>query len=93
MSSGNKQYIISKIKWVLLLLSFIRGFSTAAQDKTTVPATGNFQGIIIDNDTKERLAVVVIHNLNNHRIWFNTLKGEFKIDAQVVDKLVFTKGD
>jgi hypothetical protein len=78
---------------VLLLLLFIKGFSVVAQDKTTVPSTGNFQGIVIDNDTRERLAVVVIHNLNNHKLWYNTLKGEFKIDAQVGDKLVFTKQD
>lgn len=93
MKSGRKQYCISKIKWLLLLLSFIKGFSASAQDKTTVPATGNFEGIIIDNDTRERLAVVVIHNLNNHRIWYNTLKGEFKIDARTGDRLVFTKQD
>jgi len=93
MSKSKSRYIIRKIGWVLLLLPFLKGFSVAAQDKTTVPATGNFQGIIIDNDTKERLAVVVIHNLNSHRIWFNTLKGEFKIDAQAGDKLVFTKED
>ena len=76
-----------------MLLSFIKGFSVSAQDKTIVPATGNFQGIVIDNDTRERLAIVVIHNLNNHRIWYNTLKGEFKVDAQIGDKLVFTKED
>ncbi|MGZ3776794.1 MAG: hypothetical protein ACXVIY_04100 [Mucilaginibacter sp.] len=93
MSRGKRQYIVRKVSWVLMLLSFLKGFSAAAQDKMTVPATGNFQGIIIDNDTKERLAVVVIHDINSHRVWFNTLKGEFKIDVQIGDKLVFTKED
>jgi hypothetical protein len=81
------------MKPVLVLLFIFKCFPGFAQDKTTLPPTGNFEGIVMETDTKDRLAHVIIQNLKTRRTWYNTLKGEFRIDAQPGDKLVFTKED
>src|ERR1700740_1545371 len=83
----------SMMRPVLVLLFIFKCFSGFAQDKTTLPPTGNFEGIVMETDTKDRLAHVIIQNLKTRRTWYNTLKGEFRIDAQLGDKLVFTKED
>src|SRR3569623_839641 len=81
------------LKPALVLLLVLKCFSGFAQDKTTLPPNGNFEGMVLETDTKVRLAHVIIQNLNTHRVWYNTLKGEFRIDARLGDKLVFTKDD
>ena len=49
------------------------------------------QGIIFDQNTKERIARVLISNNRTKANTFNNLKGEFKITAQLNDVLVFSK--
>jgi len=81
------------LKPALVLLLVLKCFTGFAQDKTILPPNGNFEGMVMETDTKDRLAHVIIQNLNTRRVWYNTLKGEFRIDAQLGDKLVFTKDD
>ncbi|MBS1531610.1 MAG: hypothetical protein JSU01_14990 [Bacteroidetes bacterium] len=94
MTRHSKEHGLQMIMKPALLLFFVlKCLSGFAQDKTTLPPTGNFEGIVLETDTKDRLAHVIIQNLNTRRTWYNTLKGEFRIDAQLGDKLVFTKED
>jgi hypothetical protein len=93
MTAGKWYGLGRMIKLLPLLLFIFKSFSVFAQDKTTLPPTGNFEGIVLEKDTKGRLAHVIIQNLNTRHTWYNTLKGEFRIDAQKGDKLVFTKED
>ncbi len=50
-----------------------------------------FQGIVFDQNTKERIARVLVSNNRTKANTFNNLKGEFKITAQLNDVLIFSK--
>ncbi|MGI4022693.1 MAG: carboxypeptidase-like regulatory domain-containing protein [Janthinobacterium lividum] len=50
-----------------------------------------FQGIVFDQSTKERIARVLVSNNRTKANTFNNLKGEFKIAAQLNDVLIFSK--
>ena len=76
----------------LLLLVMLRAFTLFAQDKAA-PAGGTIEGIIFDHDTKDRVARTIIFNITTKKYWYNNLKGEFKVDANPGDKLVFSKQD
>ena len=74
------------MRWVMVSLFFLRGALVFAQDK-------QLEGIVFDKDTRERLARISILNLNTRSLWYNDLKGEFKIDARPGDRVVFSKED
>jgi len=57
-----------------------------AQDKPV-------EGIVFDKATKERVAGINIHDLNDHATVYNNLKGEFSIKANVGDRLVLSRLD
>lgn len=72
------------MKWRLflfVLLIAVKGFS---QEKFVA-------GIVFDKDTRARVAAVNIRNLTTGIAVYNSLKGEFKIDAKPGDRLVFSK--
>lgn len=71
--------------WLLLFIcgSYVKVF---AQE-------GQVEGLIFDKDTKDRVAHVNIINTRTGKSSYNDLKGEFKVDAQQGDKLVFIKQD
>lgn len=69
--------------FLLLAVMALNGFS---QDKP-------LEGIIFDKDSKERLASINIHDINNHLTVYDNLKGEFNIKASVGDLLVFSRQD
>jgi len=62
----------------------LTGLSCFAQDKPLL-------GIVFDKTSKERVASINIHDLNNHLTVYNNLKGEFAIKAVVGDTLVFSR--
>src|ERR1700748_3499208 len=74
------------MKWGLALCFLVLTVKCFSQTKTV-------DGIIFDKDTKDRVAAVSIHNLNNGKIVYPNLKGEFKVEAQPGDRLVFNKQD
>jgi hypothetical protein len=88
-----KNKIILSLRIGLLLLLVATGKLVFAQEKTAQPAAGQIEGIIFDKATKERIARVVIFDVNSGKSWYDDLKGEFKIDAQSGDRLVFSKED
>ncbi|MBS7565593.1 hypothetical protein KHS38_14365 [Mucilaginibacter sp. Bleaf8] len=49
------------------------------------------EGIVFSKATKERIAKVNVRNLRNGQSVYNTLKADFKINAQPGDLLVFSK--
>ena len=51
------------------------------------------EGIVYDKDTKERIAKVNILNTRTDQSVYNTLKADFKINAQTGDLLVISKQD
>jgi hypothetical protein len=51
------------------------------------------EGIVFDKESKDRIAKVNVQNITSGKSVYNTLKGEFAIDAQPGDVLVFTKAD
>ena len=51
------------------------------------------EGIVFDKTTKERIASISVHDINNHLTVYNNLKGEFKIKADIGDQLVFSRLD
>ena len=57
-----------------------------AQDK-------QIEGIVFDHDTKERVARTNILNTRTGKSIYNDLKGDFKIDAQAGDILVFNRAE
>jgi hypothetical protein len=71
--------------WLVLLFCGIF-FKAFAQEKQV-------EGIVFDKDTKDRVARTNILNTRTNKSFYNDLKGEFKIDAQPGDHLVFTKQD
>jgi hypothetical protein len=80
------------MKWVLLLLAMLKVCDGLAQN-VPVPSDGTIEGIIFDHDTKDRVARTIIFNITTKKFWYNNLKGEFKVDANPGDKLVFSKQD
>ena len=74
------------MKYWLLVAVVLTGFNCFAQDKPV-------EGIVFDKTTKERVANVSVHDINNHISVYNNLKGEFKIKAEVGDQLVFSRQD
>ena len=69
--------------WVFILLLGC-SVKVFAQEK-------NVDGIVFDKDTKERIAIVNILNVNTGHSVYDNLKGEFSIDAHVGDVLIFSK--
>jgi hypothetical protein len=51
----------------------------------------SLDGIAFDRNSKERIAQVNIRNVATGKAMYNNLKGEFVINAQIGDKLIFTK--
>ncbi|SDE76843.1 hypothetical protein SAMN05216464_109117 [Mucilaginibacter pineti] len=51
------------------------------------------EGIVFDKESKDRIAKVHVLNATTGKSVYNTFKGEFSIDAQPGDILIFTKGD
>ena len=74
------------MKYWLLAVVLLIGFNCFGQDKPVA-------GIVFDKGTKERLANISVHDINNHITVYNNLKGEFKIKAGVGDQLVFSRQD
>jgi hypothetical protein len=74
------------MKYWLFVVVVLTGFNCFAQDKPV-------EGIVFDKTTKERVADVSVHDINNHISVYNNLKGEFKIKAEVGDQLVFSRQD
>ncbi|RYE27212.1 MAG: hypothetical protein EOP42_19555, partial [Sphingobacteriaceae bacterium] len=73
------------LKYSLWCICFILIFGKLqAQENQT-------QGIIFDQNTKERIARVLVSNNRTKANTFNNLKGEFKIAAQLNDVLIFSK--
>nr|WP_294942259.1 hypothetical protein [uncultured Mucilaginibacter sp.] len=50
-------------------------------------------GIVFDKESKVRIAKVNVRNTSNGRTVYNTFKGEFTIDANPGDVLIFSKPD
>jgi len=48
-------------------------------------------GIVFNKDTKDRIASVNVRNLTTGIYNYNSLTGEFKINARIGDRLVFTR--
>jgi hypothetical protein len=69
--------------WALFILLLFAA-DLYAQDRTV-------QGVVFDNATKERIALVNVRNLRNGRSVYNNLKAEFKILVQTGDMLVLNK--
>jgi len=74
------------MKYGLLVGFVVTGLNCFAQDKPV-------EGIVFDKTTKERIASISVHDINNHLTVYNNLKGEFKIKADVGDQLVFSRLD
>src|SRR5471030_1001008 len=49
------------------------------------------EGIVYDQDSKERIAKVNIQNTRTRQSVYNTLKAEFKITARTDDQLIINK--
>ncbi|MFD2743057.1 MULTISPECIES: hypothetical protein [Sphingobacterium] len=49
------------------------------------------EGIVYDKESKDRLGRVQIYNTRTHQRIFNNAKGEFRIDVEPTDTLVFLK--
>lgn len=70
--------------WLIVLLFPIPVMAAFAQDKT-------IDGIVFDNNSKERIAKVNIVNNRTGESYYNNLKAEFKVKAQTGDVLIFSK--
>ncbi|WP_448701821.1 hypothetical protein ACFGVR_06170 [Mucilaginibacter sp. AW1-3] len=70
--------------WAIALLCAVQVTAAFAQDKT-------IDGIVFDNNSKERIARVNIVNTRSRESYYNNLKAEFKIKALAGDVLVFSK--
>jgi hypothetical protein len=51
------------------------------------------QGVVVDKDTKQRLARVYLYNTRTHTGYYNNLKGEFSVPAVKGDTLVIALQD
>jgi hypothetical protein len=89
---NHTHYFAVRIRWALLLVAMLKAFSGFAQ-VTPPPANGTIEGIVFDHDTKDRVARTIIFNITSRKFWYDNLKGEFKVDANPGDKLVFSKQD
>jgi len=74
------------MKYWLLIVVLLTGLSCFAQDKPV-------EGIVFDKTTKERVADISVHDINNRITVYDNLKGEFKIKANIGDQLVFSRQD
>ena len=74
------------MKYWFLVTFLFTVFNCLAQDKPV-------EGIVFDKNTKERIASISVHDLNNNITVYNNLKGEFKIKANIGDQLVFSRQD
>jgi hypothetical protein len=72
-------------KWLFLFICMlsVRAFAQQMQ----------VEGIVFDKESKDRIAKVNVLNTTTGKSVYNTLKGEFSIDAQPGDVLIFTKAD
>jgi co-chaperonin GroES (HSP10) len=87
MTKHGRTFIFGDSMKVWLLLFFCTlSVTVFAQQKTV-------DGIVFDKDSKDRIAKVNVVNITSGKSVYNTFKGEFKIDAQPGDVLVFTKYD
>ncbi|MEN0054312.1 MAG: hypothetical protein AAGC65_11615 [Mucilaginibacter sp.] len=71
--------------WLLLFFSTL-SVNVFAQQKTV-------EGIVFDKESKTRIAKVNVLNATTGKSVYNTLKGEFEIEAKPGDVLIFTKPD
>ena len=74
------------MKHWLFVVVLLTGLKCFAQDKPVA-------GIVFDKTTKERIANISVHDINNHITVYDNLKGEFKIKADIGDQLVFSRQD
>ena len=76
--------------WLMLLFCGLccKAFT---QDKIAHTQEGQIEGVVYDNDTRDRVARVNIINATTGKSFYNNLKGEFKIDAKTGDQLVFIR--
>ncbi|MDB5148318.1 MAG: hypothetical protein JWQ57_2338 [Mucilaginibacter sp.] len=72
--------------WMLLICFALPAVKVFAQQKTV-------DGVVFDKDSKDRIAKVNVQNITTGKSIYNTFKGEFKIEAQPGDVLIFTKFD
>lgn len=72
--------------WLLLICFALPCVPVFAQQKTV-------DGVVFDKDSKDRIAKVNVQNITTGKSIYNTFKGDFKIEAQVGDVLVFSKAD
>jgi len=72
--------------WTLLICTALPAIKVFAQQKTV-------DGVVFDKDSKDRIAKVNVQNITTGKSIYNTFKGEFKIEAQPGDVLVFSKSD
>ena len=73
------------LKYFLWFSGFILLFEKVnAQEK-------QIQGIVFDKSTNERIARVLVINLNTKANTYNNIKGEFTMTVQLNDRLVFSK--
>lgn len=71
--------ILKKILPVLAFLAVLQGRAMAQE----------VQGVVLDQDTRQRITKVYLYNLTTHKGYYNNLKGEFSIPAKKGDTLVF----
>jgi len=72
------------MRFGLLIFFVLLSFGVFAQEKS-------LDGIIFDKNSKERIAEVNVVNLATGKSIYNNLKGEFLINAEIGDQLVFLK--
>lgn len=68
---------------LLFLFLLIQGPLLFAQQK--------IKGVILDSNTKQRVAAVYLYNMAREEGTFNNLKGEFHLDAEEGDVLILAK--
>lgn len=74
------------MKWQLFLCFFIGAFKGFSQEKPVA-------GIVFDKESKDRIASVLVYNGTTKQSVYNNLKGEFTINAQAGDQLIFNRYD
>lgn len=72
--------------WTLLICFALPAVQVFAQQKTV-------DGIVFDKESKDRIARVNVQNITTGKSVYNTFKGEFKIEANPGDVLIFTRAD
>jgi len=84
MVSGRRFNFAFAMRFGLLLFFLFISVGVFAQEKS-------LDGIIFDKSSKERIAEVNVVNLATGKSIYNNLKGEFLINAEIGDLLIFTK--